>query len=123
MDLSGVPHLAASPMPVSRSARPLADAFPFAADFVLEVLSAASEAPFGTLAWPEINRLAARWLRPEPRRGFTDTSRLGHALVAEMADAGLISAEMTASGDGTPVVARVLHPRMEGLQLGRRLAA
>lgn len=102
---------------------PLASALPYAADFVLEVLTAASEAPYGSLAWPEINRMAARWLRPELTDGLTNTSRLGHALVLEMVEAGLLDAEVTASGDGTPLVARVLHPRIFGLQMGRRLAA
>jgi hypothetical protein len=105
------------------TAVPLAEARPFATDFVLEVLTAASEAPFGALAWPEINRLAARWLRPEPADGLADTSRLGHALVLEMVEAGLLDAEVTTTRDGHPLVARVLHPRIHGVQLGRQLAA
>lgn len=104
-------------------ARPLADTCPYATDFVLEVLTAASEAPFGSLAWPDINRLAARWLRPELKDGLADTSRLGHALVLEMVEAGLLDAEVTATRDGSPLVARVLHPRIHGVHLGRLLAA
>jgi len=102
---------------------PLSAASPFAADFVLEVLAAASEAPFGSLAWADINRLAARWLLPELSEGLNDTSRLGHALVAEMVEGGLLDAEVTTSRDGSPLVARVLHPRMAGIEAGRRLAA
>jgi hypothetical protein len=107
----------------ARPDAPLASALPYAADFVLEVLTAAAARPYGSLAWPEINRMAARWLRPELAAGLTDTSRLGHALVLEMVEAGLLDAEVTASGDGTPLVERVLHPRIFGLQAGRRLAA
>ena len=101
----------------------LATASPIAADFMLEVLSAASEAPFGSLAWAEINRLAARWLRPELREGLSDTSRLGHALVLGMVEAGLLDAEVTTARDGSPLVARVLHPRLAGIEVGRQLAA
>jgi hypothetical protein len=110
-------------MPDDHFDAPVSVASPFAADFVLEVLTAASEAPFGALAWVDINRLAARWLRPEQREGLTDTSRLGHALVLAMVEAGLLDAEVTTARDGRPLVARVLHPRMAGLQVGRQLAA
>ena len=110
-------------MPGTSTDLPLAATRPFAADFVLEVLTAASEAPFGTLAWPDINRLAARWLRPELRDGCQDTSRLGHALVLDMVEAGLIDAEVTTTGEGAPLVARILHPRIYGLQVGKALAA
>ena len=43
---------------------PLAETLPYAADFVIEVLAAASAAPQGQLTWVEINRLeneADRW--------------------------------------------------------------
>lgn len=98
---------------------PTAPALPHAADFVLDVLAAASQAPYGGLTWPEINRLAARWLRPETG----DSSRLGHAVVLEMAERGLVEAETTEMADGTMLVARVLHPRIFGLQAATALAA
>ncbi|MDX1421174.1 MAG: hypothetical protein R3181_14510 [Rubricoccaceae bacterium] len=101
---------------------PLAAA-PFATDFMLEVLTAASEAPFGDLAWSDINRLAARWLRPEHDEAHADTSRLGHALVLDMVRAGLLDAEVTTGRDGRPLVARVLHARYAGVEVGRQLAA
>jgi len=110
-------------MPHARSDAPLSAASPFATDFVLEVLTAASEAPFGRLGWVDINRLAARWLRPELGEGLADTSRLGHALVLGMVEAGLLDAEVTTTRDGRPLVARVLHPRMAGVAVGRALAA
>ena len=99
-----------------------------AADFVLDVLAASSEAPFGTLGWPEINRLAARWLRPiaagagESASG-ADTSRVGHALVLEMAAEGLLEAETTTAADGSEMVERVVHPRFFGVEAAQRLAA
>lgn len=92
-----------------------------AADFVLDVLAASANAPFGQLAWPDINRLAARWLRPGA--DGTDTSRVGHALVLEMAAQGLVEAETVVSADGTEMVARVVHPRYFGLEAAQRLAA
>ena len=92
-----------------------------AADFVLDVLAASAEAPFGALGWPEINRLAARWLRPTG--AGADTTRVGHALVLEMAAEGLVEAETTTAADGTPMVERVVHPRFLGLQAAQRLAA
>ncbi len=91
-----------------------------AADFVLGVLAASSEAPFGTLGWTEINRLAARWLRPNEAG---DTTRVGHALVLEMAAEGLVEAETTTAADGSKMVARVVHPRFFGVQAAQRLAA
>ncbi|HYE96348.1 MAG TPA: hypothetical protein VD962_09070 [Rubricoccaceae bacterium] len=103
---------------------PLAAALPHASEFVLEVLHAASQAPYGTLAWPDINRLAARWLRPDlSDRQSTDTSRRGHAVVLAMVEQGLLDAEVTTTGDGTPMVERVLHPRIFGVHFGRDLAA
>lgn len=90
-----------------------------AADFVLDVLAVSAEAPFGRIDWAEINRLAARWLRPDDG----DTSRMGHALVMEMAAEGLVEAEVTLSADGGPLVSRVVHPRFLGLQAAQRLAA
>ena len=106
------------------SAPPLAETLPYAADFVLEVLAASSAAPFGQLTWVEINRLAARWLRPEPGdTSRSDTSRLGHAVVVEMAGHGLLDAEFTTSADGAFMVSRVVHPRIFGLRAAERLAA
>jgi hypothetical protein len=96
-----------------------ADALPHAAEFVLDVLAAASSAPYGAVGWMEINRLAARWLRPDAG----DSSRLGHAVVLEMAERGLVEAEVTHAADGSPMVARVLHPLIFGLQAARELAA
>ncbi|WP_420457057.1 hypothetical protein [Rubrivirga sp.] len=100
---------------------PLADTLPFAADFVIEVLAASSRAPFGQLSWVEINRLAARWLRPT--EGETDTSRLGHAVVIEMSAHGLLDVEMTTASDGRLMVQCVAHPRFAGVQAARALAA
>ena len=101
---------------------PLAETLPYAADFVVEVLAAASRAPFGHLSWVEINRLAARWLRPEPGHE-ADTSRLGHAVVIEMAGHGLLDVELTTAADGHLMVQRVAHPRFFGVQAARALAA
>ena len=100
---------------------PLANALPYAADFVIEILAAASRAPFGQLSWVEINRLAARWLRPQD--GAADTSRLGHAVVIEMSAHGLLDVEMTTAADGHLMVQRVAHPRFMGVQAARALAA
>ena len=100
-------------------APPLAATLPYAADFVIEVLAAASRAPFGQLSWVEINRLAARWLRPQTG----DTSRLGHAVVLEMSEHGLLSAELTTAADGRLMVHRVVHPRIFGVQAAHALAA
>ena len=100
---------------------PLARTLPYAADFVIEILAAASRAPFGQLSWVEINRLAARWLRPQD--DTTDTSRLGHAVVIEMSAHGLLDLEMTTAADGHLMVQRVAHPRFKGVQAARALAA
>ncbi|MEM0963720.1 MAG: hypothetical protein AAGK21_14430 [Bacteroidota bacterium] len=100
---------------------PLADTLPYAADFVIEILAAASRAPFGHLSWIEINRLAAQWLRPEGER--TDTSRLGHDVVIEMSAHGLLDVEMTTAADGKVMVQRVAHPRFFGVQAARALVA
>ena len=102
---------------------PLADTLPYAADFVIEVLAAASRAPYGQLSWVEINRLAARWLRPAPAAGGADSSRLGHAVVLEMSEHGLLEAEMTTAADGRLMVHRVVHPRIFGLHAAQALAA
>lgn len=102
-------------------APPLASTLPYAADFVIEVLAAASRAPFGQLSWVEINRLAARWLRPQVADG--DTSRLGHAVVLEMSDHGLLSAELTTAADGQLMIHRVMHPRIFGVRAAHALAA
>src|SRR5690606_41840296 len=83
---------------------PLLASLPFAADFVLDVLQTASDRPDGSLAWPEINRLAARWLRLDAEAGVVNTSQLGHALVLEMADHGLLEAETTTTRGGTLIV-------------------
>lgn len=104
-------------------APPLADTLPYAADFVIEVLAAASQAPFGQLSWVEINRLAARWLRPVPAADAADTSRLGHAVVLEMSEHGLLDIELTTAADGHVMVHRVTHPRIFGVQAAHALAA
>lgn len=104
-------------------APPLAHTLPYAADFVIEVLAAASRAPFGQLSWVEINRLAARWLRPEADAAEADTSRLGHAVVLEMSEHGLLDAELTTAADGRLMVRRVVHPRIFGVQAAHALAA
>ena len=101
---------------------PLARLLPFAADFVIEILAAASRAPFGQLSWVEINRLAARWLRPQ-EGDPSDTSRLGHSVVIEMSAHGLLDVEMTTGADGQLMVQRVAHPRFMGVQAARALAA
>lgn len=106
-----------------RPSPPLADTLPFAADFVIEVLAAASRAPFGQLSWVEINRLAARWLRPGPEADAEDTSRMGHAVVLEMSEHGLLDIEMTTAADGHVMVQRVTHPRIFGVQAAHALAA
>lgn len=100
---------------------PLADTLPYAADFVIEILAAASRAPFGHLSWVEINRLAALWLRPEG--DAADTTRLGHAVVIEMSAHGLLDVELTTAADGQRMVNRVAHPRFFGVEAARALAA
>ena len=106
------------------SARPpLAETLPYAADYVIEVLATASRAPFGRLSWVEINRLAARWLRPQLGEPGADTSRLGHAVVIEMAAHGLLDVELTTASDGALMVQRVAHPRYLGVEAARSLAA
>ena len=102
---------------------PLADTLPYAADFVIEILAASSRAPFGQLSWVEINRLAARWLRPEAGTSGADSSRLGHAVVIEMSAHGLLDVEMTSTADGQLMVQRVAHPRFAGVQAARALVA
>lgn len=102
------------------AAPPLAETLETAADFVLEVLAASSRAPFGQLTWVEINRLAARWLRPGEHG---DTSQTGHAVVLEMSSHGLLDAEMTTAADGRLMVLRVAHPSYWGTCAGRVLAA
>ena len=102
---------------------PLADELPFAADFVIEVLAASARAPFGQLTWVEINRLAARWLRPRPEDAASDTSRLGHAVVIEMDHQGLVEADVVTGADGTAIVNRVVHPRIFGVHAAHQLAA
>ena len=101
----------------------LADTLPHANEFIRDVLDAASAIPYDSLAWPDINRLAARRLRPTSREGQTNSSQLGHAVVIEMVERGLIDVELTTTGDGTPMVARVLHPRIHRLHTNRSLAA
>lgn len=105
---------------MSQAAPPLADTLPYAADFMIEVLATSSRAPFGQLSWVEINRLAARWLRPDAAVG--DSSRLGHAVVLEMWRHGLLDAELTTSTDGSVMVGRVTHPRIFGVHAARQLA-
>ena len=110
-------------MTVVSSRPPLADTLPFAADFMIELLATASRAPLGHLSWLEINRLAAQWLRPRPEDETSDTSRLGHAVVIEMDRHGLIDAELTTAADGSVMVNRVVHPRIDGLRAAHQLAA
>ncbi len=102
---------------------PLAETLPYATDFVLEILAAASRAPFGHLSWVEINRIAARWLRPEAGDAAGDTTRLGHAVVIEMSAHGLLDVELTTAADGHLMVQRVAHPRFFGIEAARALAA
>ncbi len=102
------------------AAPPLAKTLDTAADFVLEVLAASSRAPFGQLTWVEINRLAARWLRPGDDG---DTSKTGHAIVIEMTQHNLLDAELTTAADGSVMVLRVAHPSFWGTCAGRILAA
>ncbi len=101
----------------------LADTLPHANEFIRDVLDAASAASFGSLAWPDINRLAARRLRPIAREGQTNSSQLGHAVVIEMAEQGIIEAELTTTADGTPMVVRVLRPCVHRLPVSPSLAA
>src|SRR5690606_41395783 len=61
--------------------------------------------------------------RLDAEAGVVNTSQLGHALVLEMADHGLLEAETTTTRDGTLMVERVLHPLIFGLDFGRSLAA
>ena len=98
---------------------PLAETLPYAADFVIEILATASRSSFGQLSWVEINRLAARWLRPTEG----DSSRLGHCVVLEMSAHGLLDIELGASAGGGMMVQRVRHPRLSGVAAGRALAA
>ncbi len=109
--------------PTAALANRLADTLPHATEFIRDVLDAASAIPCGSIAWPDINRLAARWLRPTSREGESDSSQLGHAVVMELVDRGLIDAELTTAGDGRPMVARVFHRRIHGLHKSRSLAA
>ena len=86
-------------------APPLADALPFAADFMIEVLATTSRPGERELSWVELNRLAARWLRPTG--DAADTSRLGHAVVLEMHRHGMLSVELTTAADGALIASRV----------------
>ena len=99
---------------------PLAATLQYAADFVIEVLAASARAPYGQLSWVEINRLAARWLRPTQSG---DTSHVGHMVVLDMVAHGLLDAEMTTAADGRIMVQRVAHPRLAGVVAARALAA
>lgn len=110
-------------MTVATSRPPLADTLPYAADFMIEVLASSARAPSGQLTWLDINRLAARWLRPRTEEGASDTSRLGHAVVIEMDRHGLIEADLTTAADGSVMVNRVVHPRIFGLHAVHQLAA
>lgn len=84
---------------------PLARTLDTAADFVLAVLDASGRA--GRLSWVDINRLAAAHLRPG---ADGDTSRLGHAVVVEMAGHGLLDAELTTAADGAVMVREAARP-------------
>lgn len=95
---------------------PLAETLPLAQDFVLAVLRASSAQ---ALSWTEINRLAARWLRP----ATGDTSRLGHEVVLEMSRHGLLDIEMTSSACGDVMVSRATGVRPACASPTYRLAA
>lgn len=109
-----------APPPMFAPAAPLARTLETATDFVLGVLDASEQAAHHALTWVDINRLAARWLRPDEAG---DTSRLGHAIVLEMAGHGLLDAEMTTAADGALMVARAAIPTYWGTCTGRVLAA
>ncbi|MFN3596352.1 MAG: hypothetical protein ACK41D_03675 [Rubricoccaceae bacterium] len=79
--------------------------------FVHAVLEAAGTVPSGALTWAEINGLAARWLRPAASAQPADTSREGHALVAQLVSKGIIEAELTRTAGGAVIVRRVLGLR------------
>jgi hypothetical protein len=85
---------------------------------VRDVLAAAAT-PQAELSWVEINRLAARRLRPDSG----DTSRLGHAFVLELAASGLVEAEVTQAADGTPMVALARGRRAPAPAVERPMAA
>lgn len=84
---------------------PLARTLDTAADFVLAVLDASTRAE--RLSWVEINRLAAAHLRPG---ADGDSSRRGHAVVVEMAEHGLLDAELTTAADGAVMVREAVRP-------------
>ncbi len=92
-----------------RPALPLANSLPHAADFMIAVLESSAEAPNRRVSWVEINRLAARWLRPEPGCETADTSRLGHAVVAEMARHNMVETELTTAADGAVMIRDLVH--------------
>jgi hypothetical protein len=109
------------PLPATMPTPPLASTLPYATDFVLEVLAASSRAPFGSLSWVEINRLASQWLSPQD--GASDTSQLGHRVVIEMSSHGLVDVTLTKAADGQLMVDRVAHPRIFGLKAAGTLVA
>ena len=109
--------------PTATPTQPLADTLPYANEFIRDVLDAAAATLYGSLAWPDINRLAAHWLRPTDQDGQSNSSQLGHTVVIEMVEQGLINAELTTARDGTTMVARVLHPCSHDQWVSRSLAA
>jgi hypothetical protein len=90
---------------------------------MIAVLRDAAHAPGRPLSWVDINRLAARWLRPQPGAETADTSRLGHAVVVEMARHGLLEADLTSAADGSLMVRTALHLAGETAAADYRLAA
>lgn len=93
---------------------------PHASDFVRDVLQAANQSRSGVLQWPDINRLAARWLHPVGNADLGDTSRLGHALLIELIEQGTLSGDLSATGNGKPMVARLFSPAVHRKRAIRR---
>lgn len=93
---------------------------PHASDFVRDVLQAANQSRSGALQWPDINRLAARWLHPVGNADLGDTSRLGHALLIELIEQGTLNGDLSATGNGKPMVARLFSPTACGRRTVRR---
>lgn len=96
---------------------PLAQTLDTDADFVFAVLDASGRT--GALSWVEINRLAARWVRPETG----DTSRRGHAVVLELSAHGLLDVELTTAADGAVMVRRATTGARAAVEARWALAA
>ena len=122
-DTAEMKVLRSTSRPATAPVQRLADTHPRANEFIRDVLDATSAASYGSLAWPDINRLAARRLRPIAREGQMNSSQLGHAVVIEMIEQGLIDAELTTTADGTPMVARILSTQPVDGRINRGLAA